>query len=84
MKEFRNKIDGSGVFVYARGQDYFVKHTRKGQWLKRVAKAGPFKDEGTALLAACMSKEFKFSEFAEVVRIDANPAVNGERGGGGK
>lgn len=68
VKEFKSQKDGSSVLFYAKGEEHFYKHTKKGQWLKRAEAVGPFKNQGDALLAACMSKDFKFSEFGEVQR----------------
>lgn len=67
-KEFKNKKDQSTIVFYENEGAHFYKHVPFRRWMRKIAKIGPFKNEGDALLSACMSHDFKFSEFAEVRR----------------
>lgn len=66
MKQFRNKSNGKSAHIYEQGGQWFVKHTSKGQWVRRTAPIGPFKDEGAALLSLATSADINFCEYSQV------------------
>jgi hypothetical protein len=66
MKQFKNKKDDSSVYVMLMHGEWWLRFTEKRQLFNTVEKIGPFATEGDALLAACMTKQWKFSEYRQV------------------
>jgi hypothetical protein len=67
VKQFKSKINGDSIHVYAKDGEWFVKKTKKGQWISRVPiAAGPFSSEGDALLACAMARSLGFNNYKQV------------------